>query len=87
MVILKLFFFCATVCLSGEGFEQSPIRRSFKSKVLVHYPESTDKNPFNKDAINMVRSWIAHFLSVSILVEIKCLVCLYAKCFCVQTLV
>ncbi|KAK1888165.1 DENN domain containing protein 5B [Dissostichus eleginoides] len=39
---------------AGEGFEQSPIRRSFKSKVLVHYPESTDKNPFNKDAINML---------------------------------
>lgn len=45
---------CA-VCASGEAFEQSPIRRSFKSKVLVHYPESTDRNPFNKDAVNMVR--------------------------------
>lgn len=50
-----LFFFC---CFSGEGFEQSPIRRSFKSKVLVHYPENTDRNPFNKDAVNMVRPWI-----------------------------
>ncbi|XP_031173811.1 DENN domain-containing protein 5B-like [Sander lucioperca] len=39
---------------AGEGFEQSPIRRSFKSKVLVHYPESTDRNPFNKDAVNML---------------------------------
>uniref|UniRef100_A0A667Z4K9 DENN/MADD domain containing 5B n=1 Tax=Myripristis murdjan TaxID=586833 RepID=A0A667Z4K9_9TELE len=41
---------------SGEktGFEQSPIRRSFKSKVLVHYPENTDRNPFNKDAVNML---------------------------------
>ncbi|XP_029992139.1 DENN domain-containing protein 5B-like [Sphaeramia orbicularis] len=39
---------------AGESFEQSPIRRSFKSKVLVHYPESTDRNPFNKDAINML---------------------------------
>ncbi|KAM9377395.1 DENN domain-containing protein 5B-like isoform 2-T2 [Pholidichthys leucotaenia] len=38
----------------GEGFEQSPIRRSFKSKVLVHYPENTDRNPFNKDAVNML---------------------------------
>ena len=42
---------------SGEAFEQSPLRRSFKSKVLVHYPESTDRNPFNKDAVNMVRAW------------------------------
>ncbi|XP_034032616.1 DENN domain-containing protein 5B-like [Thalassophryne amazonica] len=39
---------------AGESFEQSPIRRSFKSKVLVHYPESTERNPFNKDAVNML---------------------------------
>ncbi|XP_065813435.1 DENN domain-containing protein 5B [Labrus bergylta] len=39
---------------AGEGFEQSPIRRSFKSKVLVHYPENTDRNPFSKDAVNML---------------------------------
>ncbi|XP_029010759.1 DENN domain-containing protein 5B-like [Betta splendens] len=39
---------------AGESFDQSPIRRSFKSKVLVHYPESTERNPFNKDAINML---------------------------------
>ncbi|KAM3609964.1 uncharacterized protein V6R79_023201 [Siganus canaliculatus] len=39
---------------AGEAFEQSPIRRSFKSKVLVHYPESTDRIPFNKDAVNML---------------------------------
>ncbi|XP_075998353.1 DENN domain-containing protein 5B-like [Genypterus blacodes] len=39
---------------AGEGFEQSPIRRSFKSKVLAHYPESTDRIPFNKDAVNML---------------------------------
>nr|XP_057932088.1 DENN domain-containing protein 5B-like [Doryrhamphus excisus] len=39
---------------AGESFEQSPIQRSFKSNVLVHYPESTDRNPFNKDAVNML---------------------------------
>uniref|UniRef100_A0A4W5R838 DENN/MADD domain containing 5B n=1 Tax=Hucho hucho TaxID=62062 RepID=A0A4W5R838_9TELE len=38
----------------GESFEQSPIRRSFKSKVLSHYPESTDRSPFNRDAVNML---------------------------------
>uniref|UniRef100_A0AAX7TEV2 DENN domain containing 5B n=1 Tax=Astatotilapia calliptera TaxID=8154 RepID=A0AAX7TEV2_ASTCA len=38
----------------GEGFEHSPVRRSFKSKVLAHYPENTDRNPFNKDAVNML---------------------------------
>ncbi|XP_060932866.1 DENN domain-containing protein 5B-like isoform X2 [Limanda limanda] len=39
---------------AGESFEQSPIRRSFKSKLLVHYPENTDRNPFSKDAVNML---------------------------------
>ncbi|KAF7662895.1 hypothetical protein LDENG_00223830 [Lucifuga dentata] len=39
---------------AGEGFDQSPIRRSFKSKVLAHYPESTDRISFNKDAVNML---------------------------------
>ncbi|XP_024137853.1 DENN domain-containing protein 5B [Oryzias melastigma] len=39
---------------AGESFEQSPIRRSFKSKVLVHHPENTDRHPFNRDAINML---------------------------------
>ncbi|KAK7896197.1 hypothetical protein WMY93_021522 [Mugilogobius chulae] len=39
---------------AGESLEQSPLRRSFKSKVLVHYPECTEKNPFNKNAVNML---------------------------------
>uniref|UniRef100_A0A8C7SVJ8 UDENN domain-containing protein n=1 Tax=Oncorhynchus mykiss TaxID=8022 RepID=A0A8C7SVJ8_ONCMY len=39
---------------SCESFEQSPLRRSFKSKVLAHYPESTDRSPFNRDAVNML---------------------------------
>ncbi|KAM9854923.1 DENN domain-containing protein 5B-like [Aulostomus maculatus] len=39
---------------SGESFEQSPIRRSFKSKVLVHYPENTERHPFDKSAVNML---------------------------------
>ncbi|CAL1592098.1 unnamed protein product [Knipowitschia caucasica] len=39
---------------AGESLEQSPLRRCFKSKVLVHYPESTEKNPFNKNAVNML---------------------------------
>uniref|UniRef100_A0A4W5L353 DENN/MADD domain containing 5B n=1 Tax=Hucho hucho TaxID=62062 RepID=A0A4W5L353_9TELE len=40
--------------LAGESFEQSPLRRSFKSKVLARYPESTDRSPFNRDAVNML---------------------------------
>lgn len=63
------------LCVSGEAFEQSPIRRSFKSKVLVHYPESTDRNPFKKDAVNMVRPppacSVLHVIHVSLITLLK----------------
>ncbi|KAK5915367.1 hypothetical protein CesoFtcFv8_000961 [Champsocephalus esox] len=38
----------------GENFEQSPLRRTFKSKVLAHYPENVEWNPFDQDAVGMV---------------------------------
>uniref|UniRef100_A0A8C5D1P8 DENN domain-containing protein 5B-like n=2 Tax=Gadus morhua TaxID=8049 RepID=A0A8C5D1P8_GADMO len=37
---ISLSLLPVSLSLSGEGFDQSPIRRSFKSKVLVHYPEN-----------------------------------------------
>lgn len=40
--------------LSGENFEQSPLRRTFKSKVLAHFPDSVEWNPFDQDAVGMV---------------------------------
>ncbi|XP_074862727.1 DENN domain-containing protein 5B isoform X4 [Carettochelys insculpta] len=40
--------------LSGENFDQSPLRRTFKSKVLAHYPQNIDWNPFDRDAVNML---------------------------------
>ncbi|XP_030004531.1 DENN domain-containing protein 5B isoform X4 [Sphaeramia orbicularis] len=40
--------------LAGENFEQSPLRRTFKSKVLAHYPENVEWNPFDQDAVNML---------------------------------
>uniref|UniRef100_A0A8B9HBM9 DENN/MADD domain containing 5A n=1 Tax=Astyanax mexicanus TaxID=7994 RepID=A0A8B9HBM9_ASTMX len=40
--------------LSGENFEQSPLRRTFKSKVLAHYPENVEWNPFDQDAVGML---------------------------------
>ncbi|XP_007896800.1 DENN domain-containing protein 5B isoform X6 [Callorhinchus milii] len=40
--------------LSGENFEQSPLRRTFKSKVLAHYPQNVEWNPFDQDAVNML---------------------------------
>src|SRR4029434_10492197 len=45
-----------SICLSGENFEQSPLRRTFKSKVLAHYPENVEWNPFDQDAVGMVRA-------------------------------
>ncbi|XP_016126933.1 DENN domain-containing protein 5A-like [Sinocyclocheilus grahami] len=40
--------------LSGENFEQSPLRRTFKSKVLAHYPENVEWNSFDQDAVGML---------------------------------
>ncbi|XP_060770286.1 DENN domain-containing protein 5B isoform X1 [Neoarius graeffei] len=39
---------------AGENLDQSPLKRTFKSKVLAHYPESIDCNPFDQDAVNML---------------------------------
>uniref|UniRef100_A0A8C7WGT3 DENN/MADD domain containing 5B n=1 Tax=Oncorhynchus mykiss TaxID=8022 RepID=A0A8C7WGT3_ONCMY len=39
---------------AGENFEQSPLKRTFKSKVLAHYPENVEWNPFDQDAVNML---------------------------------
>uniref|UniRef100_A0A673WR87 DENN/MADD domain containing 5B n=1 Tax=Salmo trutta TaxID=8032 RepID=A0A673WR87_SALTR len=41
-------------CASAENFEQSPLKRTFKSKVLAHYPENVEWNPFDQDAVNML---------------------------------
>ncbi|XP_064417696.1 DENN domain-containing protein 5B [Latimeria chalumnae] len=40
--------------LAGENFEQSPLKRTFKSKVLAHYPQNVEWNPFDQDAVNML---------------------------------
>ncbi|MEE6498726.1 hypothetical protein FKM82_003215 [Ascaphus truei] len=40
--------------LSGENFEQTPLRRTFKSKVLARYPENVEWNPFDQDAVGML---------------------------------
>uniref|UniRef100_A0A7N6AQJ8 DENN domain containing 5B n=1 Tax=Anabas testudineus TaxID=64144 RepID=A0A7N6AQJ8_ANATE len=37
-----------------ENFEQSPLKRTFKSKVLARYPENVSGNPFDQDAVNML---------------------------------
>ncbi|XP_071014223.1 DENN domain-containing protein 5A-like isoform X4 [Oncorhynchus clarkii lewisi] len=38
----------------GENFEQSPLRRTFKSKVLAHFPENVEWSPFDQDAVGML---------------------------------
>uniref|UniRef100_UPI00358FF0A7 DENN domain-containing protein 5A-like isoform X2 n=1 Tax=Myxine glutinosa TaxID=7769 RepID=UPI00358FF0A7 len=40
--------------LSGENFEQTPLHRAFKAKVLEHYPDAVDWNPFDRDAVGML---------------------------------
>jgi len=42
---------------SGVDLEQSPLKRTFKSKVLARYPENVEWNPFDQDAVNMVGGW------------------------------
>uniref|UniRef100_A0A8C1A0S7 DENN/MADD domain containing 5B n=1 Tax=Cyprinus carpio carpio TaxID=630221 RepID=A0A8C1A0S7_CYPCA len=39
---------------AGENFDQSPLKRTFKSKVLAHYPKNIECNPFDQDAVNML---------------------------------
>uniref|UniRef100_A0A4W6EV49 DENN/MADD domain containing 5B n=1 Tax=Lates calcarifer TaxID=8187 RepID=A0A4W6EV49_LATCA len=48
-----LLFLCLVVS-AGENFEQSPLKRTFKSKVLARYPENVEWNPFDQDAVNML---------------------------------
>eukprot|EP00076_Gallus_gallus_P021068 XP_015141957.1 DENN domain-containing protein 5A isoform X5 [Gallus gallus] len=38
----------------GENFDQTPLRRTFKSKVLARYPENVEWNPFDQDAVGML---------------------------------
>nr|XP_006818506.1 PREDICTED: DENN domain-containing protein 5A [Saccoglossus kowalevskii] len=40
--------------LSGDHLQYQPLQRSYKSKVLAHFPESNEWSPFNKDAVGML---------------------------------
>ncbi|KAM7377836.1 hypothetical protein PAMA_012977 [Pampus argenteus] len=56
LVVMVLTFsvvFVSLIC-PGENFEQSPLKRTFKSKVLARYPENVEWNPFDQDAVNML---------------------------------
>lgn len=51
---LQNIYFSIFLSPSGENFEQTPLRRTFKSKVLARYPENVEWNPFDQDAVGMV---------------------------------
>ncbi|KAM9327710.1 LOW QUALITY PROTEIN: DENN domain-containing protein 5B [Pholidichthys leucotaenia] len=39
---------------TGKTIEQSPLKRTFKSRVLSRFPENVEGNPFDQDAVNML---------------------------------
>ncbi|XP_078359146.1 DENN domain-containing protein 5B-like isoform X2 [Oculina patagonica] len=40
--------------LSGDSLHRSPLERSYKAKVLMHFPSNVDWNPFDEDAVRML---------------------------------
>lgn len=54
MISRELEMICFILFLAGENFEQTPLRRTFKSKVLARYPENVEWNLFDQDAVGMV---------------------------------
>uniref|UniRef100_A0A8C3VB68 DENN domain containing 5A n=1 Tax=Catharus ustulatus TaxID=91951 RepID=A0A8C3VB68_CATUS len=48
------FYCCSQQYEMWENFEQTPLRRTFKSKVLARYPENVEWNPFDQDAVGML---------------------------------
>uniref|UniRef100_A0A8C1T1L1 DENN/MADD domain containing 5A n=1 Tax=Cyprinus carpio TaxID=7962 RepID=A0A8C1T1L1_CYPCA len=50
----RLRLFSTLISTHLFNFEQSPLRRTFKSKVLAHYPDNVEWNPFDQDAVGML---------------------------------
>ncbi|XP_078000435.1 DENN domain-containing protein 5B-like [Glandiceps talaboti] len=40
--------------LTGEHLQYRPLERNYKCKVLSHFPQNVDHNPFDKDAVGML---------------------------------
>uniref|UniRef100_A0A8C9XHG1 DENN/MADD domain containing 5B n=1 Tax=Sander lucioperca TaxID=283035 RepID=A0A8C9XHG1_SANLU len=51
---ISCWFWKKKITTTGENFEQSPLKRTFKSKVLARYPQNVEWNPFDQDAVNML---------------------------------
>ena len=47
--LCKIFYACP-----GDSLHISPLERSFKAKVLMHFPSNVEWNPFDEDAVRMV---------------------------------
>uniref|UniRef100_T1IME6 DENN domain-containing protein 5B n=1 Tax=Strigamia maritima TaxID=126957 RepID=T1IME6_STRMM len=45
--------FCVLYC-TVDNLQSSPLERSYKSKVLAHFPENVRYNPFDSEAVNML---------------------------------
>lgn len=43
---------------SEDNLHVSPLERSYKGKVLAHYPENIPSNPFDESAVCMVIEYI-----------------------------
>ena len=48
----------------GDSLHISPLERSYKAKVLKHFPSNVDWNPFDEDAVRMVND---SFLKINII--------------------
>ena len=44
----------------GDSLHRSPLERSYKAKVLMHFPSNVEWNPFDEDAVRMVRLLTSH---------------------------
>uniref|UniRef100_A0A8C5HG89 DENN domain-containing protein 5B-like n=1 Tax=Gouania willdenowi TaxID=441366 RepID=A0A8C5HG89_GOUWI len=44
----------SALCTWTANLEQSPLKRTFRSKVLARYPENVEYNPFDQNAVNML---------------------------------
>lgn len=42
------------IFVSGDNLHASPLERSYKTKVLAHYPNNVATNPFDASAVSMV---------------------------------
>lgn len=53
--VFKNVLFFMYMYYIGDSLHQSPLERSYKAKVLMHFPSNVDWNPFDEDAVRMVR--------------------------------